>query len=489
MFPQLSEGVAENADALHLLRALGPALAHGGETAALARAARNWGARLEAPVDAVGALACLRDVVLEDLPAAAGTVHGVLDRVLEHAVDGATIVLRTEARTDPLTGCGNRLALDEELERAVRSATRTGLDVSVAVVDLDGLKAINDSRGHPAGDAALRSLVTTLGESLRDADAIYRIGGDEFAVLAPFTDAPGAAAMLERAARDGGPAFGWGVASLAGMGEVAAADPHLLVVAADADMYIRRRRARSLAAAPRRARRPLVASLAASLVLTAGGAAAATISLRSGHGIAGALRAHTGAQPRTASSAHSPESPRVPSSGTATSPPSAPTIPTIPTIPAVEPARSAPPASSAGATPVPAGSIPVDAPARGSIGLLATVAVSTPAPTIPGPYLSTTAAGSSPDDQGPSDGDGEWTDSPCSLPVRAARPGTLPWGADSGGIGSVAPTPVSGGGSGAPSLDASQPELSPSGLSPSGPRSTWPPPTGPGDPPGLDGSL
>ncbi len=247
LFSPLSRGEAGNADALHLLRALGPAFVHGGETAALARAARNWGGRLEAPVDAVGALACLRDVVLDDLPALAGTVHAVLDRALEHAVEGATIVLRTEARTDPLTGCGNRLALDEDLERAVRGANRTGLDVSVAVVDLDGLKAINDSRGHPAGDAALGSLVTTLRKSLRDADTIYRIGGDEFAVIAPFTDAAGAAAMLERAARDGGPAFGWGVASLAGVGEVAGADPHLLVVAADTDMYLRRRQTRSAA--------------------------------------------------------------------------------------------------------------------------------------------------------------------------------------------------------------------------------------------------
>ncbi|MGH9028276.1 MAG: diguanylate cyclase, partial [Acidimicrobiales bacterium] len=176
--------------------------------------------------------------------AAEVAVGTVLAQVMAEAVDAASATLRAQARTDPLTGCANRFALDEDLARAVNSAARSGLDVAVGVVDLDGLKKINDSRGHMEGDRALRDLVTNLRSELRDADTLYRTGGDEFVLIAPFADASGVAAMLGRASAPEGPRFSWGAASLESIGRRALDEPQALVSAADADLYLRRRNSR-----------------------------------------------------------------------------------------------------------------------------------------------------------------------------------------------------------------------------------------------------
>jgi diguanylate cyclase (GGDEF)-like protein len=264
-------GRCSGREAVFLLTALGPALRRGATTPELARAARSWGAGSPSPAEAVASLACLREVLVGPTSDA----HRVFDQVMAEAVDGASSSLRVAARTDPMTGCANRLALDEEMGRAVRGARRSGLDVAVAVIDLDGLKRINDTHGHAAGDASILALVTALRTALRDGDSLYRIGGDEFVVVAPFTDGAGAAAMLRRAVHSGAPGFSWGVASLVGVGPDAADDPRQLLLAADGDLYDRRRqsRRRSSGAAARR-RGALAASVAASVALASTGAVA-----------------------------------------------------------------------------------------------------------------------------------------------------------------------------------------------------------------------
>jgi trimeric autotransporter adhesin len=243
-------------EAQFLISSLDWALRRGSQTPELGRAARSWGARFTAPVEALAALSVLRGVVLEatsapgvtspedDAPVTAETVNKVMDQLMLEAVDAASVNLRVQARTDPLTGCANRLALNEDLTHAANSATRSGLDLALAAVDLDGLKRINDTRGHKAGDAALQALVARLRSALRDADTLYRTGGDEFVVVAPFTDATGAAAMLQRALESDGPRFSWGVASMRAIGQAALEDPELLVIAADTDLYARRRSSR-----------------------------------------------------------------------------------------------------------------------------------------------------------------------------------------------------------------------------------------------------
>lgn len=92
---------------------------------------------------------------------------------------------RELSRTDALTGLANRRAFVEALERAV---ARGGRDVTVAYLDVDNFKAVNDRFGHDAGDGLLREVAGGLARAVRDGDVAARLGGDEFAVL--FTRTP-----------------------------------------------------------------------------------------------------------------------------------------------------------------------------------------------------------------------------------------------------------------------------------------------------------
>lgn len=96
--------------------------------------------------------------------------------------------LRRQARHDPLTGLGNRTLLEEHLQRAIRRAERTRALGHVLLLDLDRFKPINDTYGHAAGDAVLKTVAQRLLSCVRDTDTVARLGGDEFVVLTP--DAP-----------------------------------------------------------------------------------------------------------------------------------------------------------------------------------------------------------------------------------------------------------------------------------------------------------
>jgi diguanylate cyclase (GGDEF)-like protein len=102
------------------------------------------------------------------------------------------------AHTDGLTGLQNRRAWSEVLRHTLASATRTGDRVHVVMLDLDGFKAINDTHGHLAGDRLLRELAAAWQPLLREADALARFGGDEFAVLLPGCTEAEAEAIAER---------------------------------------------------------------------------------------------------------------------------------------------------------------------------------------------------------------------------------------------------------------------------------------------------
>jgi diguanylate cyclase (GGDEF)-like protein len=105
--------------------------------------------------------------------------------------------VRTEASEDSLTGLLNRRGWEERLAVEERRARRYGSPVSVFIIDLDRLKAVNDSEGHQAGDELIRSAGRVLRESLRDSDAIARVGGDEFAVLCMECGESGIAAIAD----------------------------------------------------------------------------------------------------------------------------------------------------------------------------------------------------------------------------------------------------------------------------------------------------
>lgn len=110
-----------------------------------------------------------------------------------------------QARSDPLTGLGNRRAFDEALGAALERVARNGKPLSVIVADLDAFKGINDQWGHLIGDECLRDVAGILREVVRVPDSCFRWGGDEFAVLADG-DLAGADVLRRRiaeAVRDG----------------------------------------------------------------------------------------------------------------------------------------------------------------------------------------------------------------------------------------------------------------------------------------------
>jgi diguanylate cyclase (GGDEF)-like protein len=106
--------------------------------------------------------------------------------------------LRTLADTEPLTGLANRRVFAAALWRELARHSRHGGALSVVLFDLDALKALNDNAGHAAGDRAIRELAGACTEATRSSDLAARVGGDEFALLLPDTDAEEAALVAER---------------------------------------------------------------------------------------------------------------------------------------------------------------------------------------------------------------------------------------------------------------------------------------------------
>lgn len=100
--------------------------------------------------------------------------------------------------TDSLTGLRNRRAVQERLEQEFERAERYGEHLSLLLIDLDGLKELNDRHGHRAGDGALRKAAAAVRNGSRAADLPARWGGDEFILLAPSTGRPEARQLAER---------------------------------------------------------------------------------------------------------------------------------------------------------------------------------------------------------------------------------------------------------------------------------------------------
>lgn len=107
-------------------------------------------------------------------------------------------VIRRLADTDPLTGILNRRSVILLAANRLASARRRTQAFSCVTVDLDDLKAINDSHGHAAGDRALMHLASVVGELVRAEDVFGRLGGDEFVVFMPYANHDGATSLAER---------------------------------------------------------------------------------------------------------------------------------------------------------------------------------------------------------------------------------------------------------------------------------------------------
>jgi diguanylate cyclase (GGDEF)-like protein/PAS domain S-box-containing protein len=106
--------------------------------------------------------------------------------------------LRQQTIRDPLTGLYNRRFLEESLNREMARCKRNGTGFGVLMLDLDHFKRFNDTFGHDAGDSVLRSVAQALQENTREGDISCRFGGEEFVVILPDTDTPGATARAER---------------------------------------------------------------------------------------------------------------------------------------------------------------------------------------------------------------------------------------------------------------------------------------------------
>ena len=105
------------------------------------------------------------------------------------------------ALTDPLTGVHNRLAMTQDLNLLHARSARYGGGFALGLVDVDCFKAYNDAYGHPAGDEALRQVTDVLVATLRQGDAVYRYGGEEFLAILPEQTLDSATTAFERVGR------------------------------------------------------------------------------------------------------------------------------------------------------------------------------------------------------------------------------------------------------------------------------------------------
>jgi diguanylate cyclase (GGDEF)-like protein len=136
------------------------------------------------------------------LAATAGVIAPFLfhNRRQRFQLERGAEVARRLARVDSLTGLANRRAFDEALTIEIARAERDGGTMSVALVDLDGLKRLNDRFGHLVGDRLLADVARVLERSVRRGDRCFRWGGDEFAVVLPATARDAAVFVLDRTA-------------------------------------------------------------------------------------------------------------------------------------------------------------------------------------------------------------------------------------------------------------------------------------------------
>jgi diguanylate cyclase (GGDEF)-like protein len=167
----------------------------------------------------------------------------VIARFASHQIVQARRLASAErtSRLDPLTGLGNRRALDEAMSRELARHIRYQRTLALVIVDLDGFKAVNDTHGHAAGDRVLATVGRRLGE-IRGADAAFRLGGDEFAVLLPETRSDAAELVARRIARQiRDDTFPHEVTATWGIAEATGPDPEELLAAADRELYARKR--------------------------------------------------------------------------------------------------------------------------------------------------------------------------------------------------------------------------------------------------------
>ncbi len=181
-------------------------------------------------------------------------VLGILCLLVLETAEAQGGELERLARTDALTGVGNRRLLEERLTEVQRRHSSTGAPYALVVLDLDGFKAVNDRLGHHAGDAVLQQVAAGLTSTVRAYDTVVRLGGDEFVVLLPDTTAEEATRVRELlraglgriAIADAALSAGLGLATCPSDGT----DPDDLLRIADARLLAQKRAPRAPRATP-----------------------------------------------------------------------------------------------------------------------------------------------------------------------------------------------------------------------------------------------
>jgi diguanylate cyclase (GGDEF)-like protein len=165
--------------------------------------------------------------------------------------------LRAQADRDSLTGLLNRRAFMRELSAEIERSLRYGRHFVLALCDLDDFKSINDTDGHPAGDRALAAVAALLENTIRASDLAFRIGGDEFALLLPETDADVAQDAVRRivtaVADDRALAAELGISFGLALFPVHGRTPEELIRRADQALYAAKRSDDDVSFAPRAA--------------------------------------------------------------------------------------------------------------------------------------------------------------------------------------------------------------------------------------------
>ncbi|WP_404714309.1 GGDEF domain-containing protein [Sphingomonas sp. MMS24-J13] len=174
----------------------------------------------------------------------------IADRTADLQAANERLMMLT--RTDTLTGLASRQHFVEGAREFIALAHRVAVPCSLIVLDLDEFKRVNDTWGHPAGDAALAMTGKILSGLVRVSDLVGRLGGEEFAIAMPHTDIAGAELLAERlraaiaAGRVDTDAGTIGVTASFGVAELAAQeDFDSLYARADAALYLAKERGRN----------------------------------------------------------------------------------------------------------------------------------------------------------------------------------------------------------------------------------------------------
>lgn len=198
--------------------------------------------------DCQGVLASFDDVTeIQQRNAALRQMLAKLERSRDQ-IERQNNELRHLATRDPLTGCLNRRAVFEILEHQFASKVRYEQPLGCIMVDIDHFKSFNDEHGHAVGDDVLKMVASALRETLRNADALCRYGGEEFCIVLPTLDVEGTTQAAERfrqavsscKVHDLSVTASFGVSAI----ELGATDPQELIQQADEALYAAKRTGR-----------------------------------------------------------------------------------------------------------------------------------------------------------------------------------------------------------------------------------------------------